>query len=167
MFDTLNMTIFKSSKHIVLIDPEDSEKISGWKIYPIKNRNVFYALLCKWNSRLKRQEKKLLHRVIMNAPKGTMVCHLNGNGLDCQKSNLAFGNASINGSSFRTKNAWASSKYRGVHRNNGRGKRWTVMFWDAGKCIYLGRYNSEKFAALVYDREAKRRFGSFAHLNLK
>lgn len=157
--------IYNSRGLKVLIDDEDAHLIEGWSVYPSKNRNVQYAHLIRWDRKKKRQVKKLLHRVIMNAPDGLMVCHLNGNGLDCRKSNLRLGDAKKNGSSYRTKRNRAASGFRGVHRNNGRGKKWTVMFWDNGKSVYLGRYDSEEEAARTYDREAIKRFGEFAHLN--
>lgn len=147
------------------IDANDHANLSGWSFYPQKHRNVWYVLACKWDSVSKKQIKQPLHRLIMNAPRRVMVCHLNGNGLDCRRKNLALGSHHENGTSFRTKRKNAASRYRGVHVNNGRGKKWTVMFWHQGKATYLGRYENELEAAKVYDSEAKRRYGKFAHLN--
>jgi len=159
------MNICLPNSLTALINKNDLIRLKDWSFYPVKKRNVTYVLACKWDSILKKQKQIYLHRLILNAPKGVMVCHLNGNGLDCRRQNLSLGNHKNNGSSIRTKNKNASSAYRGVHINRGRGKKWTVMFWDSGKCVYLGRYDSEVEAAKKYDEHAKKRFGKFAHLN--
>jgi hypothetical protein len=151
----------------VILDPEDRALIlsEGWSVYPVKKRNVVYGEMCRWNRMTKRQEKCSLHRFVIGARNGQIIAHLNGNGLDCRKSNLSIANHKLNGSSIRTKNKGSASKYRGVYINNGRGKKWTAMLWDNGKCVYLGRYDSEIEAAKTYDKEAYKRFGKFSHLN--
>jgi hypothetical protein len=161
------MKIELSHGKSVLVNQPDDPRHGGWKIYPVKRRNNWYALVCRWNTAGKFQQRMWLHRYVMNADKGQMVCHLNGNGLDCRKSNLSIGDHHLNGSSFRSKRVGAASKYRGVQVNRGRGKPWTTMFWDNGKVVYLGRYSTQKAAATAYDVEAKKRFGKFAHLNFK
>lgn len=159
------MQIETPSNDTVLIDLQDWAFVRGWNVNVVKRRRNKYAQLCKWDNRRKKQIKLSLHREILRAPPGVMVCHKNGNGLDCRRSNLVLGNHTINGSSIRHKRAGSASTYRGVHINRGRGKRWSVQFWDHGKCVYLGRFDSEIAAAKRYDQEAKRRFGEMAHLN--
>lgn len=149
------------------IDPTDYERVKGWRFYGRKNRHVKYVVMWVWDNTRKRQVEQYLHRFILNAPPNVMVCHLDGNGLNCRRKNLAFGSHRTNGSSHRTKRAGAASKYRGVHVNNGRGKKWIAMFWDNGKIVYLGKFTCQIAAAKAYDKEAKKRFGKFAHLNFR
>ena len=151
----------------IMLDHGDQIRLNeeGWKVCVMKSRNTSYGLMCKWNPESKSQILTKLHRWVIGAKPGQMVAHLNGNGLDCRRCNLALANHSQNGSSIRAKNYGASSKYRGVHIKNGRGKKWNCMFWDSGTCVYLGRFDIEEDAARAYDKEAKARFGQFAHLN--
>jgi hypothetical protein len=148
-------------------DPDVLEIVrsQGWSLYPVKKGHNTYIQMCRWNKVEKRQEKMWLHRFALNAPPKIMVCHLNGNAKDNRRCNLAFGNHRTNGSSVRTKLKSAASRFRGVHLNSGRGKRWTVQFIDGGQSIYLGRFDNEIDAAKAYDAEASHRFGKFAHLN--
>lgn len=150
-----------------MFNRSNDPRIMGFSVYPVKRGKNWYALLSRWRHDWGKQENIWLHRFVVGAKTGTMVCHRNGNGLDCRKNNLFFGNHASNGSSYRHKRSGSASRYRGVHINNGRGKRWTSMFWDHGKVIYLGRFSTQKAAALSYDAEANRRFGKFAHLNFK
>ena len=63
-----------------LIDPEDFEKVSGYRWFAIKKRGYVVA---------KKNSKRIwLHRLIMNPPQGLVVDHINGNPLDNRKSNL-------------------------------------------------------------------------------
>lgn len=143
----------------------DSLINDGWKaFYPRREGNVTYAQTYRWNSKLNKPEYAKVHRMLLGFPKG-MVCHLNGDGLDCRMQNLKVGNHHENGTSYRTKRKSAASRFRGVHINNGRGKKWAAMFWSKGKCIYLGRFDSEIEAAKRCDKEAYKLFGEFAHLN--
>ena len=56
------------------------------------------------------------------------------------------------------------SNYRGVTKNR---KKWQVFISIKGKNIYLGTYNSEKFAAKIYDFMAINKKGNKAKTNFK
>lgn len=159
------MQIKLLSGHVVLVDRQDCPDRNLWHFNAVKQGGNTYCSIWIWDHVKKKQIKQMLHRYVMRAPKGMMVCHLNGNGLDCRRKNLAFGTHHNNGCSIRRKRQGAASAYRGVHINRGRGKQWTVQFWDNGKSIYLGRFDTERDAAKTYDTEVKKRFGKFAHLN--
>jgi len=170
------MEIQLSNGLAVKISDADFRKVSALKLSPFKARNTTYAVAWKWNSATKKQAwkwnsatkkqtKVFLHRHLKNAKRGQMVCHLNGNGLDCRRRNMKFGNHHLNGCSFRTKRKGSASKYRGVNIYNGRGKRWSVQFIDNGVLVYGGRFANEVDAARRYNQMAKKRFGKFAHIN--
>jgi len=57
-----------------------------------------------------------------------------------------------------------SSKYRGVSRN---GNKWQVLSMAKNKKYYLGSYNSEEFAARIYDIHAIKMRGIKARTNFR
>jgi hypothetical protein len=112
-------------------------------------------------SRVNRiQRHVLLHRMIMEAPKGVECDHKNGNSLDNRRSNLRLVTPSQNNRGFKRKSAGKSSRYRGVCWYGARGK------WIAGigvfiahgrtKRVHLGYFLREVDAARAYNRSAIR-----------
>lgn len=57
-----------------------------------------------------------------------------------------------------------SSKYRGVSLNRWSG-RWEAYIGIKGKKVHLGRYNTQKAAALAYNDASKKHFGKDGHVN--
>lgn len=64
----------------------------------------------------------------------------------------------------RSKNKSSSSKYKGVYFNRNESK-WQTQITKDRKMIYLGKFETEKEAALAYNQAAMELFGEFAHLN--
>ena len=104
----------------------------------------------------------LLHRVLLGAPLGMVVDHINGNGLDNRRGNLRLASQAqnIRNSHKRSDN---TSGYKGVFWDNFTGK-WMAAIGFEGKFHNLGRYDSPEQAKLIYDAAAKRMFGEFVRL---
>jgi hypothetical protein len=68
---------------VVLIDEEDAHLLTehNWRAYRYGKRQVYAT--CAVN-----RETQYLHRMITEAPKGSVVDHINGNGLDNRRCNL-------------------------------------------------------------------------------
>ena len=101
----------------------------------------------------------LLHRFIMNAynPK-IEVDHIEHDYFDCRKSSLRLVTHQQNSFNRRRNKNKHNGIYKGTIKNGGK--------WDAKiQSSYLGTFKTEKEAALVYNEEAKKRFGLFASLN--
>ncbi|MBN2020720.1 MAG: hypothetical protein JW749_10915 [Sedimentisphaerales bacterium] len=111
----------------------------------------------------KRTKLVALHRLIMNAPKGILVDHQNGNGLDNLRVNLRLATYSQNNIN-RPKKANTSSKYRGVCFEKSC-QEWGVFIRVNGKQKRIGRFKNEIEAARAYDRAALKYHGEFARLN--
>ncbi len=104
-----------------------------------------------------------LHRLVMAAPEGVEVDHVNGNPLDNRRANLRLATRSQNAAnrpSYR-----GSSRFKGVCRANTQSPRWRAWILFEGKSRYLGSYHSEDEAARAYDAAAYEQWGEFAHLN--
>jgi hypothetical protein len=147
----------------LLIDDEDYELISQytWNAFPCKRTT--YA---RTNSsrKLGKRHTVLLHRLIMNAPEGYEVDHINGNGLDNRKENLRVCTKSGNMRNKQANISHKSSKYKGVslHRQ---ANKWRVRLSCNGTYIHVGLFSNEEEAAKAYDKVALEYFGEFAKTN--
>lgn len=139
---------------VALVDDEDYEVISQQRWRPLKTpAGHIYA----------QTGKTLLHRLITNVPKGLIVDHIDGNGLNNQKSNLRICTHSQN-------KAWGTTKarpnntsgYRGVYL---KGKRWAARIKLNYRYINLGCFDTKEGAALAYNGAALKHYGAFARLN--
>lgn len=116
-------------------------------------------------SRDGRQHKVYVHRLIARAfhslGHDQLVDHRTHNTKD--HSQIRIATAKQNAQNSR---GWAdhSSRYKGVSWDRGR-KKWFACIAVDGRTKYLGRYKTEKAAALAYDRAAFDAWGDFAFLN--
>jgi len=112
-----------------------------------------------------------IHRLITNAPKGMVVDHVNGNGLDNRKENLRvctpLQNAMNKKRTKRKNSSILTSKYKGVQFQpyRSKGNEYLAMIRYAGKTYHLGTYATEEEAALAYDKKAIELAGEFALTN--
>lgn len=143
-----------NSPAVALIDDEDWERLSlrTWRLAP---DGYVVTAICN--------RKVGIHRIIMNAPKGTLIDHADRNKLDNRKSNLRFCSHSLNQANSQ-RAPGATSKYKGVLWFKEHGF-WRAMIKKDGKSIFLGYFKDEIDAALAYDRKAREIFGEFARPN--
>ena len=104
-----------------------------------------------------------LHRLILDAPKGTQVDHINRNKLDNRRSNLRLCNQNQNEANKPSRRGSRSS-YKGVHWHIV-SKRWVAKIRKNSQSIHLGCFLEENDAALAYNKAAKEIHGEFAYLN--
>jgi len=137
---------------IVLIDDEDLHYFKHQKWTVMKSN----YLECSVGS-----VRILFHRLIMNAPEGSDIDHINHNILDNRKCNLRICSTQQNlQNSHKRKDN--TSRYKGVCKS---GKKWSATIQINGKRKNLGTFESPKFAAIAYNLAAKKYFKEFAYLN--
>jgi len=142
--------------YVALVDDEDYELVSqyNWSV-SIKNHT------CYARSRLGKADNPdtLLHRFLLNAPAGVEVDHKDGNGLNCQRSNIRLATSKQNNC-----NKWVQGEgYRGVTlRPNG---RYQARIRDDERRIVIGTFDTDLEAARAYDEAARKYHGEFAMLN--
>jgi len=137
---------------VALVDSEDYHLVSGRK-------------WCCSNGAAMRYERGLptyMARLIMGAPGGMEVDHINGNRLDNRRANLRLCTHKQNLQN-RKRQAGGSSRYKGVHKSVG---KWRAMIGYDGKLYHLGYFADEEDAAKAYNEAASERFGEFARLNV-
>jgi hypothetical protein len=145
-----------------ILDPKDYYLFARFKWCIGGDNGNFYAIR---GQRIGSDDFKIvrLHRLIMDAPDGVLVDHINGDGLDNRRANLRLATHSQNQWNKR-KMENTTSRFVGVSFRENRGK-WTAYIGVAGKRIWLGNFDSEIEAARVYDEAAKKYRGEFARLN--
>jgi len=84
--------IYVGPGRYALVDDDDAERVARVDWYPVHGNTVY----AKTGSSRIGANQKLMHRLIMRAPVGSIIDHINGDGLDNRKQNLRFVTASEN-----------------------------------------------------------------------
>ncbi len=137
-----------------IIDDEDFELVSKHK---------WHCVLIGGSSYACNNRKEYLHRVLMNPNIDKMVDHVNGNGLDCRRSNMRLCIRQENHRNLR-KSTNNTSGFKGVCFDITRNK-WKASIGHERKKIHIGYFNSKEEAAINYDKKSSEIFGNFACTN--
>ena len=149
---------------VALVDDEDTERLQGYAWYAAKQgrKKRYPYAVAGVPDKPGRQKSVRMHRLIMNAPDGSFVDHVNGNTLDNRKANLRLCNNAQN--CKNRKRTWGTSKYLGVGWKRAR-SRWVARIYVDGRHINLGGFEDERAAAKAYDKAAIEYHGEFASMN--
>lgn len=106
----------------------------------------------------------LMHRVIMNPPKGMIVDHINGDKLDNRRENMR--NCSQADNLHNTRNLMRNntSGYKGVSWDK-TNQKWRAYIALNRKQKHLGYFDTKEEAAEAYFVAAKKLFGEYAYQN--
>lgn len=145
---------------VAIVDDEDFKMVSEFKWWAGGHKKRLYShgyYRKSYNSRL----TQYMHRLVMKAPRGMDVDHINHNTLDNRKSNLRLATRSQT-----NQNRIGTKRYKGVYFDRDRkGKRWRANIKIFKRVKYLGRYATAAEAATAYNKAAIKEFGEFAYLN--
>lgn len=150
-------TIAMPSGHEALIDLEDVDSVSTYRWHAIPLRDTTYSATSIAGKRI------YLHRLVMKAPKGMEVHHINHNGLDNRKSNLVIVTHQQNlfHQKLSRKN---TSGYRGVCKVR-RDGYWKAQIKHNQLVFHLGTFQTKEEAAAAWNRKALELFGDTIEFN--
>jgi hypothetical protein len=155
--------IYLGEGDFTIVDQEDYGQIGKFKWSVVgTGRNLYAIRNVKVGPKLTKIRR--LHREIMDAPKGLLIDHRNGDGLDNRRDNLRLATHSQNQCNKRKTGSKTSSRFRGVYFDKRR-VQWQGYIRYNGKRMYLGCFKSEIEAGKAYDRAAREYHKEFARLN--
>lgn len=148
--------------------------LNGGKVSLVDDKDFNLLRNLKWSTRTHgyagrvdlingKQHTVYVHRIVMNAPFGVDVDHINGNPLDNRKRNLRLCSRQQNSWNYAKKKV-AASGYIGVSWNE-RDHKWYARIRHAGRSKHLGAFAAAIDAAKAYNDAATSYRGNFARLN--
>lgn len=145
---------------VALVDDDDYERVNQFKWCADISYSTIYA------SRQSYGKKIYMHRLVMDTQPKIECDHIDGNGLNNQKSNLrnCTHKENLRNKKIHKNKINCSSKFKGVFFRKEQNTYQAYINVDK-KHIYLGCSKDEYEAALLYDNAAKLYFGEFAFTN--
>ena len=102
-----------------------------------------------------------LHREIMQPPSRYVVDHINGDGLDCRRSNMRVASRAENNRNATRKAKGKTSRFKGVSWVSRR-NHWIAQIVANGRYRYLGSFQTQQAAQDAYAAASERLHGDFA-----
>lgn len=149
---------------VAIVDENLFEYLNQWKwtyLQPSYSRGSGYAY--RQTVKDGKHTQIYMHRLIMDAPKGTEVDHVNHDGLCNLRENLRIATPSQNHYNSRPRKG-TSSQYKGVYYDK-KCQRWGADIICDKQKTFLGYFDSEFAAAIAYNEAALKLHGGFALLN--
>jgi len=155
--DEESVTVALSRGLVAIIDAEDAPLITGmtWYARPRSGRDEtsFYAVSQSGGRQI------YMHRLIMKAPAGLVVDHVDGNGLYNRRRNLRL---CLQAENVRNRQTKSKSGLRGVQQTRA---GWRARISGPAGTVHIGTFDCPIAAARAYDQAALQCHGEFAILN--
>lgn len=157
-------TVLLPNGMMLIVDDADFAAISKFKWHTSPSMHTMYAKRHAKDQTGKRI-RVYIHRQLLEAKPGFYVDHIDGNGLNNQRSNLRLCTPSENSQHIMIKPSHGfHSKYIGVSYSI-RMKKWSARATVRRKTTNIGWLDTESEAAAARDEFVKVAYGQFAHLN--
>lgn len=151
-------TILLKSGLKAMVDDQDYDELSKYSWGSTQKRNTTYC------ERGREGKCVFMHREILGKiAKRNVVDHIDGNGLNNQRSNLRICShrENIRNSKLSSKN---TTGFKGVYFRKDEGKYMAYIRHDY-KMYNLGLFKTAKEAAIVRNKKALELHGEFAYIN--
>lgn len=128
---------------VAIVDESIFDWLNQWKWYAHRSGKIYYAM------RRDNTTRKciLLHREVISAPAGSMVDHINRDGLDCRLSNLRIASPRENCRN-RSLSSRNTSGIKGVVYSR-KMQCWKAAIVVGGRSIHLGYHKTKEDAAIA------------------
>jgi hypothetical protein len=156
----MSKEIALSQGKVAVVDDEDFAYVSQFRWFATKGPHTWYAR--RKVSINGRQFGILMHRELLDAPKGILVDHIDHDGLNNLRINLRLCSQAENQHNQRPR-CGGTSQFKGVFLTD-QGK-WHAQLRIKDRRLHLGHHATEEAAARAYDAAAREIFGMFASLN--
>jgi len=147
---------------VAIVDEDDYAELNRFKWYVARSglgRNYAHRMSSANGKRLCIS----MHRSIARPPRGKIIDHIDGDGLNNTRANLRFCTASQNNRN-RIKRAACHSRFKGVTWKAD-AKLWFAQIASDKVKYNIGYFKDEIEAARAYDKEALRLHKDFARIN--
>lgn len=160
--DSTPTTVDLGNNNIVILDAGDAGRVTARSWYRSRSKQRPDYMISQTGGR-GNITTTYLHRFIIDAPRGSIVDHANGDTMDNRRSNLRIASHQQNMSNSQRRKT-NTSGYKGVQLRCD-GKKWLARIQVNKKTIHLGSFETREDAARAYDAAAIQHFGEFARLN--
>lgn len=113
-----------------------------------------------WGYAIRSRDKALLHRVILDAPRGKVVDHINGDPLDNRSTNIRLCDQRDNAKNQKARKN--KTGYKGVYK---KANKYVARIRNNYQYIHIGIYKTAKEASEAYNKKAIELHGEYARLN--
>lgn len=146
-----------------IVDAEDYERLSRWNWHLSGSiaRNNFYAAR---GTRVGGKHRLIrLHHAVLGLDGGIMVDHVDGDPLNCRKSNLRICNAAGNSQNHK-RTSRNKSGHTGInwHPTN---KQWIVRVGSGRARKYIGGFKTLEAAVVARNAAFAEHYGEFARFD--
>jgi hypothetical protein len=143
--------------------------LSKGQFAKVDDEDYDWLIPLKWhlssNGRAVHSPGILMHRIVIQAPKGWQVDHINHDPLDNRKENLRLV-LSVQNMMNRKPRHDKKVIYKGVYQNIINGiTYYKATITNNGRRELIGYFKNDRHAAMAYDIWANEIFGQYAYLN--
>lgn len=138
-----------------VVDSEDFDRVMQHTWHVVKKRDGILKVR-------RSSDKMPLHCFILGLPRGTEADHKNHKTLDNRKRNLRVCTRAQN--NYNRRSFKGKSRFKGVSFSNNK-KKWESRIGFNNMMLWLGYFDEEEDAAIVYNVAAQLFFGEYAYLN--
>lgn len=150
-----------SQGQFALVDDADYVWLNQWKWHALRHHNTFYAMRQQNNGDYSKRQHISMHGQILNLPQGTEGDHVDGNGLNNQRSNIRISTHQQNMHNMK-KRSDNTSGFKGVTFDKRRNK-WRAQIQVNNKPIHLGYFDTAESGHSAYQEASEKYHGEFGN----